>query len=54
MLIPIFFNILKNNGQYKVKSNIHEEVLQSFINHWVYEDTPFINIDNISEFELLS
>lgn len=45
---------LKTNGFYKVKSNVREEVFQSFYNHWAYKEPPLINIDNISEFELLS
>lgn len=57
LLYDIDSNIYKNfktNGFYKVKSNVHEEVFQSFYNHWVYKEPPLINIDNISEFELLS
>ena len=45
---------LKNIGFYKVKSNVRDEIFQSFINHWVHKEPPLINIDNISEFELLS
>lgn len=45
---------LTTNLQYEVKSDVSEEVFESFINHWLNKVLPKINSDNISQYEKLS
>lgn len=51
---PDIFQTLKNKKQYKVQSNISEEVLTSFISNWVKNEPFNITHDNFSEYEQLS
>lgn len=51
---PNILQSLVKSGQYTVKSDVSEEVLQSFLNNWVTNDIPDINPDNFSEFDKLS
>lgn len=56
-LSNVNLNILQSlvkSGQYTVKSDVSEEVLQSFLNNWVTNDIPDINPENFSEFDKLS
>lgn len=48
------YSSLLYNKEYEVKSNVSEEIFQSFINYWINRQIPNINIDNISEYFLLS
>lgn len=51
---PEIYFSLKTTQKYKVKSSICNKTMQLFINHWVYNEIPDINLNNILEFELLS
>lgn len=58
---PLFNNInhdiylkLINYHQYKIKSNVCEEVVQSFIKYWINKQIPNIEIDNFIQFYFLS
>lgn len=48
------YALIVQNGEYNVKSNVHENILKAFINHWVYQQVPNIFDDNIDEFRALS
>lgn len=45
---------LISNRQYKVKSNVHVDLFQLFIDNWVYNKALDININNFFELVLLS
>ena len=45
---------MTSNGEYEVKSNISDEILQLFIDHWVYNKIPFFSKYNISQYQQLS
>lgn len=51
---PEIYLSLKTTQKYKVRSSICNKTMQLFINHWVYNEIPDINLNNILEFELLS
>lgn len=48
------YRTLLSKKKYEIKSNISEEVLQSFINYWVNNEVPFFNAENINEYDQLS
>lgn len=48
------YHILVTQHKYEVKSNVSDQIFQSFIDHWVNNRNPEINVNNISEYELLS
>ncbi|KAK8896976.1 hypothetical protein M9Y10_014906 [Tritrichomonas musculus] len=48
------YNILITEQLYEVKSNVHVELFESFIRHWINNETPDINLNNIDDFVLLS
>ncbi|KAK8883702.1 hypothetical protein M9Y10_042800 [Tritrichomonas musculus] len=48
------YKTLITNHQYEVKSNVSNEVFQSFIDYMVNNEIPDINARNASEFEKLS
>lgn len=48
------YNTLLETNKYIVKSDVSEEVLQSFIKNWVYQELPIINQKNFSEYKKLS
>ena len=41
-------------NQYEVKSLVSEDVFQSFINHWIKNEMPNIQIDNFEQYNQLS
>ena len=51
---PHIYSSLIKNKEYKVKSNVNSTVFVSFINHWVYNKTPDIRLDNFDEYCQLS
>ena len=50
----IILEILINNRQYEVKSNVHEDVFQAFVSYLLKGILPSFCEKNISEFDLLS
>lgn len=51
---PQIFRILFNEKKYEVQSDVSESVFQSFLDFWVKDVKPDINIDNYYEFCLLN
>lgn len=47
------YSILILKQQYEVKSNVRENIFQCFINYWVYLKTPYLTLENISEYDQL-
>lgn len=48
------YDILIKNHKYDVKSDVSEEVFESFIEYWVHKKIPIFDENNISEYEKLS
>ena len=46
--------IINSDHQYTIKSNVSEEVLQSFINYLVNDEIPDIQIENYNEYRIYS
>lgn len=51
---PIIHKTLTEKNKYDVKSDVGEDVFQSFIRYLVYREPPIINKSNIHEYEKLS
>ena len=51
---PSILKILTSTQKYNVKSNVNEDIFQSFINHWINNQTPNITFENLSQFIELS
>ena len=51
---PFICAELIKNKKYIVKSNVNEDIFQSFINYWVYKDIPIFNHENLLQYEELS
>ena len=51
---PEIYKHLMTNGKYDIKSIVSTDTLDSFINHWVNSELPYICADNLSEYETLS
>lgn len=48
------YSALALDKQYNVLSNVSDDVLQSFINNWVYNKNLDIQKDNINQYEQLA
>lgn len=48
------YRILKTTGQYEIKSNVDETILQSFIDYWVKSITPDLQFSNLIKYKMLS
>ncbi|KAK8897947.1 hypothetical protein M9Y10_000189 [Tritrichomonas musculus] len=48
------YNELIEKHRYKVKANVCEEVMQFFLDYWVYKKIPQFSLNNIIQFELVS
>lgn len=46
--------ILTSIGKYYVKSKVNEEIFKSFINHWINNETPNIQVSNLFQYFQLS
>lgn len=46
--------ILTSIGKYHVKSKVNEEIFKSFINHWINNETPNIQVSNLFQYFQLS
>ena len=51
---PNIYSILISQGQYEIRSEVSEETLEGFINHWITQELPNINSNNIFEYIKLS
>ncbi|KAK8843683.1 hypothetical protein M9Y10_024746 [Tritrichomonas musculus] len=51
---PSIFEDLSKTHNYTIKSNVHEEIIEQFIDFWVYRKVPKISQENISEYEEIS
>ena len=49
----IYYSLITNH-QYEVKSNVNESILESFIDNWINQSIPKINLGNFSQYEELS
>ena len=50
----VIYQILNSNGEYKVKSKVTYEVFQQFVDHWINQQIPVFNFDNIIQFDRLA
>ena len=51
---PSIYSSLIESHEYKIFSNVNENVLQDFINNWVNNENININFNNFSQFQSLS
>ena len=48
------YQALITTHQYEIKSKVNESVLKSFIDNWIYQSIPKINLTNFFQYEELS